>query len=84
MAVTAGFILAAASVAVPAAALEGANCTVIVQVPPAVRLMPVQVSPVMVNAAAPVTVSVSAPVAEPPELASVNVFEIACPVPTCP
>ena len=48
------------------------------------ELMPVQVSPVTVNAAAPVSVSVSTPVAVPPELASVNVCETACPVPTCP
>jgi hypothetical protein len=40
--------------------LAGANRTVTVQVPPAARLMPVQVSPVTVNAAAPVSVSVSA------------------------
>ena len=58
--------------------------TATVQVAPGARLRPVQVSPVTVNAVAPVSVSVSAPVAVPPELASVNVREIACPTPTCP
>jgi hypothetical protein len=64
--------------------LAGANRTVTVQVPPAARLMPVQVSPVTVNAATPVSVSVSAPVACPPVLASVNVCEAVCPAATCP
>ena len=84
VAVAAGFALAEVSAAVKAPLLAGANCTVTVQVPLAARLVPVQVSPVMVNAAEPVSVSVSVPVAWLPVLASVNVCETGCPVPTCP
>jgi len=47
---------------------------VTVQVLPGPRLVPVQVSAVLANAAGPVRVMVSAEVAEPPELASVKVL----------
>jgi hypothetical protein len=73
VAVAAGFVLAAVRVALTEAVLAGANRTVTVQDPPGARLAPVQVSALAVNAAAPAKVTVSAPVACPPELASVNV-----------
>jgi hypothetical protein len=79
---TAPFLAAAVRVAATVPALAGANRTVTVHVLPGPRLR--QVSPAMVKAAAPVSVTRSLPVADQPELASVNVRETACPAATCP
>ena len=62
--------------------LAGVNRTVTVQVLPGARLL--QVSPVMVNAAEPVSVTVSLPVADRPELARANVCDAGCRTVTCP
>ena len=78
VAVVPGFAPAAFSVAVAAPALAGANCTATVHDFRGPRL-PLHVSLVIVNAAAPVKVTVSAPVADPPELASVNVCDAVWP-----
>ena len=53
--------------------LAGANRTVTVHVLPGLRRW--QVSPVMVNAAAPASLTRSLPVSHPPVLASVNASE---------
>ena len=73
----------AVRVAVRLAALVGANRTVTVHVFPGLSVLR-QVSPVMVNAADPVSRTRSLPVAVPPVLASVNVREAVFPVGTCP
>ncbi len=70
----------AVSVAVPAAV--GANCTATVHCWPGPRLVAVQVSLVMVNAPEPDSVTVSALLADPPLLVSVNVCETAFPTAT--
>jgi hypothetical protein len=77
-------LLAAVSVAVAVPAPGGANRTAIVHDLPGPRLVPVHVSAVMVNAADPASATFSAPVADPPELASVNACEAGCPTATCP
>jgi hypothetical protein len=53
----------------------GANCTVTLQDFFGPRLVPLQVSAVLVNAADPVNAIVSALVPEPPEFVSVNVCD---------
>jgi hypothetical protein len=78
----AAFLLAAVSVAVTVPDLAGVNRTVTVHVLPGARLL--QVSPVMVNAAETVSLTVSRPVADRPELARVNVCEADCRTVTCP
>ena len=81
-AVAALFLPRTARVAVTVPALAGANRTVTVHVLPGARLL--HVSPVMVNAADPVSVTVSLPVADRPELARANVCETDCRTVTCP
>ncbi len=71
------FLLAAVSVAVTVPVLASANRTMTAHVLRGARLL--QVSPVMVNAAELVSVTASRPVADRPELASVNVCEAVCP-----
>jgi hypothetical protein len=66
-------MLTAVSVAVTLPLLAGANCTVTVHDLPGPKLVSVQVSAVIVNAADPGTVTVSTLLPLPPELASVNV-----------
>src|SRR5215469_5280575 len=73
---------AAVRVAVTVPARAGANRTVTVHVLPGPRLW--QLSPVMVNAAGPASLTRSLPVAFVPLLASVNVCEAARPAVTCP
>ena len=77
------FLPAALRVAVRLAVLVGANRTVTVHVFPGFSVWR-QVSPVMVNAAGPVSRTRSLPVAAPPVLASVNVREAVFPAGTCP
>ena len=60
---------------VPLLALAGENRTVTVHDLAGPRLIAVQVSPVVVNAVGPISVTASTPVTGPPELASVNVCE---------
>src|SRR5438874_2407454 len=62
--------------------VAGVTRTVTVHVLPGARLL--QVSPVMVNAAAPVSLTVSRPVADRPELVRVNACEADCRTVTCP
>ena len=76
------FLPATVSVAVPVADVTGVNRTVTRHVFPGARLL--QVLPVMANAAEPVSVTVSLPVAERPELARLNVCEAGCRMVTCP
>ncbi len=76
--------LAAVRVAVTAPKLVHPKLTVTVQDAPRARLVPVQVSPVVVNAAAPSSVTVSGPVASPPELARVKLWVAASLVRTSP
>ena len=75
--------LAAVRVAVTAPKLVGPKLTVTVQDAPCARLVPVQVSPVVVNAAAPSSVTVSGPVASA-ELARVKLWVAASLVRTSP
>ena len=84
VALTAGFWLAPVRVAVTAPKLVGPKLTVTVQDAPCARLVPVQVSPVVVKAAEPATVTVRGPVARPPELARVKLCEAASLVRTSP
>ena len=70
--------------AATALVLAGVTCPVTVQVLPGARLVPMQVSPVTLNAAAPVSVAVSGPPATAPELASVKLYARFSPTPACP
>src|SRR6516225_9665151 len=81
---TAFLLLAAVSVAAGVPVRAGANRTVTVHDVPGPRLVAVQVSAVMVNAADPDSVTVTARLALPPVLASVTVWAAAWPTVTCP
>ncbi len=83
VAVAAGFFPAAVKVAVTVPGLVGANRTLTVQDLPGRRLLRLQVSPVMENAAAPANRSRSVPLARLPVLVRVKVWEAVCPVVTC-
>jgi hypothetical protein len=87
MALAAGFSPVAVRLAVAAAThalVAGANCTVTVHDFSGPRLVAVQLSAVMVNAAEPDNATVSTALADPPELASVNVCDAVWPSVTCP
>jgi hypothetical protein len=77
------FLPAAVKVAVTVPRLVGANRTLTMQDLPGPRLLPLQRSPMMENAAAPASLTFSRPVARPPELASVNLWDAVSPVVTC-
>ena len=82
LAVTRCTLLAAVRVAVTVPLRPGANRTVTVHVLPGPRLW--HLSPVMVNAAEPASLTPSLPVAFVPTLASTNVCKAARPAVTCP
>lgn len=83
MAIATGSVLAAVKAAVIAPAAE-VNRTVMLHVWPGPRLAAEQALAVTANAAGPVSVTVSGPVAALPELVSVNVCVAVCPGGTLP
>src|SRR5215471_16508630 len=84
VAVAVDLALTAVRPALTAPVPDGANCTVTVHDLPGPRLVPVQVSAVIVNAGGPDSATLTAPAADPPVLASVNICDAVCPVVTAP